>query len=459
MKRYLALFLSLVMILCALPLAIAEDVENPYEDDGIVIYRDADGNVIDLGGMEITVCDWWSSDWHDDEPTTAAGEATYDYRTWLEETYNFKIVQRNATTWNDSPSDFTNFATTGGDENYVWILRAGAYLAPFKAGLFYDLSTLDCLNFSDEKWNGTITSLLSKDGGIYGMRPEKAEPRKGVFFNKRLLNDAGVDPEEIYDLQAKGEWTWEAFEALCEKLTRDTDNDGVIDRYAMMSFSSHLLPAALVSNGAGFVQVDENGKYYNAAETDAFLEAMNWVMDMVSKYEMKAPEGAEWNYFESAFINGEVALQVHEDYFAGSLANMEDDYGFVFFPKGPRAKTYLYAPSDNIMVIPACYDADRAWKIAFAYNLFTNPTPGYTDSDDWKNGYYQKYRDERAVDETITMMREPEHQFVWYSDMVTGYDLGSQYIWDVYAQATTPAEKAESMRGTWQAYIDEANAN
>lgn len=51
------------------------------------------------------------------------------------------------------------------------------------------------------------------------MRPEKAEPRKGVFFNKRLLNDAGVDPEEIYDLQAKGEWTWEAFEALCEKLT------------------------------------------------------------------------------------------------------------------------------------------------------------------------------------------------------------------------------------------------
>ena len=195
----------------------------------------------------------------------------------------------------------------------------------------------------------------------------------------------------------------EAFEALCEKLTRDTDNDGVIDRYAMMSFSSHLIPAALVSNGAGFVQVDENGKYYNAAETDAFLEAMNWVMDMVSKYEMKAPEGAEWNYFESAFINGEVALQVHEDYFAGSLANMEDDYGFVFFPKGPRAETYLYAPSDNIMVIPACYDADRAWKIAFAYNLFTNPTPGYTDSDDWKNGYYQKYRDERAVYETITM--------------------------------------------------------
>ena len=299
------------------------------------------------------------------------------------------------------------------------------------------------------------------DAGIWNgshyLAPYTDKPLYFLIYNPVIFEEYGL--ETPWELWEKGEWTWEAFEALCEKLTRDTDNDGVIDRYAMMSFSSHLIPAALVSNGAGFVQVDENGKYYNAAETDAFLEAMNWVMDMVSKYEMKAPEGAEWNYFESAFINGEVALQVHEDYFAGSLSNMEDDYGFVFFPKGPRVDTYLYAPSDNIMVIPACYDADRAWKIAFAYNLFTNPTPGYTDSDDWKNGYYQKYRDERAVDETIAMMREPEHQFVWYSDMVTGYDLGSQYIWDVYAQATTPAEKAESMRGTWQAYIDEANAN
>lgn len=467
MKRYLALFLSLVMILCALPTAFAEDIENPYEDEGVVIYRDADGNVIDLGGMEIIVADWWSTDWHDDNPTTDAGEATYDYRTWLEETYNFTIVQKNVTTWGDSPSDFTNFATTGGDENYVWLLRADAALAPYKAGLFYDLSTLDCLNFSDEKWNETTGSLYSKPVtdeatgeshiGVFAMRPEKAEPRKGVFFNYRLLSEAGIDPESIYDMQADGTWTWDAFEALCEKLTRDTDNDGVTDRYAMMSFSSHLLPAAAVSNGAGFVMVDENGLFYNGAETDAFLEAMNWVIDLIGKYEMKAPEGANWDYFQTAFINGEVALQVHEEYFVSSLQEMEDDFGFVFFPKGPQSDTYLFAPSDNVMVIPACYDADRAWKIAFAYNLYTNPTPGYGETDDWKTDYKKLFRDERSVDDTLAMMRDPVHQFTWYSDMVTGYDLGSQYIWNVYALAETPAEKAESMRGTWQAYLDEAN--
>ncbi len=459
MKKTLALFLALMMIVGCIP-AMAEGIENPYEEYGVEIKIDpATGKPYDLGGMVITVADWWSSDWHDNigNAETMAAEATEEYRLWIEETYNFTIRDLSSTTWADSPTDFTNIATTGTEENYVWVLRAGAYLAPFKADLFYDLSTLDCLNFEDEKWNDIVASLLTKDGDVYGMRAQPAEARKGIFFNKRLLSEAGVDPESIYDMQADGTWTWGAFEELLSKLHLDTDNDGIVDKYAMMSFSSHILPAALVSNNAGFVQVDENGKYYNAAETDNFLEAMNWVMGIIDKYEMAAPEGAEWNYFESAFKNGEVAIQCHEEYFSGSLGDMEDDYGFVLFPKGPKADTYQWAPTDNVYVIPANYDADRAWKIAFAFNLYTDPTPGYGETDDWKNNMYLKYRDDRAVDETLAMARDAATQFVWYSDLVPGYDLGNDYIYDVYAGATTPAEQAEIMRATWQAYIDEAN--
>ncbi|MBQ3486594.1 MAG: hypothetical protein IJA77_13940 [Clostridia bacterium] len=460
MKKTLAMILAIMMLLAVVP-AMAEGVENPYEEYGVEIYTDENGEVIDLGGMEIVICDWWSSDWHDNigNATTSAAEATEEYRLWLEETYNFTIKQAAATTWGNSPTDFNDIAVAGTDINYVWILRPGAWLQPMNAGLFYDLATLDCLDFTAEKWNPVIRDLATKGDSILAMRPEAAEARKGIFFNKRLLAEAGVDPESLYDMQANGTWTWEAFEELLAKLHRDTDNDGIVDKYAMMSFSSHLLPAAVTSNGVGFVGVDENGKYVNTAETDAFLEAMNWAVDLVKKYEMAAPEGAEWNYFESAFINGEVAIQCHEEYFSGSLANMEDDYGFVMFPKGPKADTYKWSPQDNVWVIPANYDAERAWKIAFAFNLFTNPTPGYEETDDWKTGFYGKYRDDRAVDETISMMRDGATQMVWYTDMIAGYDLGADYIWDVYGQAATPAEQAEAMRGTWQAYIDAANGN
>ena len=303
MKKLVALLLAAVMVMCWLP-ALADEPENPYAEDGIELIRDKDGNVVDLGGMEIIICEHWSHDWHDDEPATASAEATKEWREWLEKTYNFTIRTRADTTWSACPDDFNQIATTDDPTNYVWAMRFETISAPMAAGRFYDLSTLDCLDFSEAKWNPTIMELTTSGSSIYGMRAAKAEPRGGVWFNKRLLTEAGIDPESLYDMQADGTWTWDAFEELLKKCTRDTDNDGTIDRYAMMSFSSRLLPPAIYSNGANFFGKDENGNYIVTAGDDAFLEAANWIVDMISKYELKAPEGAEWNYFDAAFQNG-----------------------------------------------------------------------------------------------------------------------------------------------------------
>lgn len=455
MKRLVALFLIALLVLGGTSFTAV--AKSPYE--GVEVIRDKDGKVVDLGGMEIIIGDWWTAA-EQPAPTTAQEEATVEYREWIQSTYNFKIRQVAVTDWGNMPEFVTNFATTGGPENYVFLTRPGTQAAPMNSGLFYDLATLDCLDFTQPKWNAATKAFMTKGDSIYGMRPETGEPRTGVFFNKRMLEEAGIDPESLYDMQKDGTWTWEAFEELCKKITRDTNNDGVIDVYAMCSFGVHFLGAALASNGACFVDIDENGKYYNATGSDAFLEAANWAVEMLRNYEYPQPEGTEWNYFEASFQNGAAAMQVHQDYYASTLnANMEDDYGFVMFPKGPRMDTYVNVWEDNITVIPACYDADRAWKIAFAYNLYTNPTPGYDDVDDWKSSYYAKYRDTRAVDETVAMMRDSAHAVTWYHTLISGYDLGPDFYWDVAARAVTPAEKLESMKAQWQAYLDATNGN
>jgi ABC-type glycerol-3-phosphate transport system substrate-binding protein len=458
MKKLVALILAAIMVMCWLP-SLAEDVDNPYAEYGVEILKDANGNKIDLGGMEVIICEHWSHDWHEDEPATASAEATKEWREWLEETYNFKIITRADTTWSACPDDFNNIATAGDDEhNYVWAMRFETIAAPMGKGLFYDLATLDCLDFSESKWNGAIKSMTTVGNSIYGMRAQLAEPRGGVWFNKRLLTEAGVDPESIYDMQRDGTWTWEAFEEVLKKCTRDTDGDGVTDKYAMMSFSSRLIPPAIYSNGANFFGIDDDGKFIVTANDQAFLDAANWIVEMVSKYELKAPEGAEWNYFDAAFQNGETAFKVAEEYEAGQLnENMTDDYGFVMFPKGPNAETYVHAPTDNVYVIPANYDAERAWKVAFAFNLFTSQTPGYDDPDAWKIQYYPVFRDERAVDETLAMMNEPEHQVAALKSLVPGFDDGEGFCWPVYGMTVTPAEKVEEMMPTWQGLVDELN--
>ena len=68
------------------PTAEPEDV-SPYP-----IITDADGNTIDLGGMEIVIRDWWSSG-EVAEPNNAFEEAQQEYRAWIQETYNFTIKE------------------------------------------------------------------------------------------------------------------------------------------------------------------------------------------------------------------------------------------------------------------------------------------------------------------------------------------------------------------------------
>ena len=380
----------------------AAEPETGEESGQPALLKDNTGKVYNLGGMEIVIGDWWSSG-EEEDPSNAYEEARQDYIDWIQKTYNFTIKTVAISTWGDMPEDFVNFAASGGTENYIFTLRQGSELvSAMNSGLMYDLSTLGCLDFSEAKWGSNIHELMSKNGAIYGMRAIEPEPRAGIFFNKRLLEEAGINPEDLYDYQENKEWTWDKYEQLLKQVQKDTDNDGVIDRYAMTNFGSSLYAQAVYSNGGDFIGKDDNGKYYNDLESDETMEALNWALNLITNYEMVYPEDAEWDYTYTAFANGEAAFTVAEAYNAGNWTDMQDDYGFVCFPMGPKATDYTNCYNDNVYAIPACYDADRAWKIAFAYNLFTEPVPGYEDYAAWKSDYYKNFRDTESVDLTLS---------------------------------------------------------
>lgn len=411
---------------------------------------------MDLGGMEIVIGDWWSSA-EEAEPTTAKEEATREYREMIQEKYNFKIKQVGLGGWGDHQETFTVSTMASDPAAQIFIMDPSFVAQPMANGLFYDLSTLDNFDFSEEKWNKNVLKQMTKGDSVYGMTAGRTEPGQGVFWNKRLFKEAGLDPDLPYDLQASGEWTWEKFEELCKKLTVDKDNDGVNDTYAMANFSPEYFLSIALSNNAEFIGIDESGKYFNATTKPEFLEALQWGVSLIEKgYEMKQPEDSEWDWFISAFHDSKVAMQVAGEYKVGTWADMDDDFGFVLFPKGPKGTDYTTTATSNIAVIPACYDKETAEKIAFAYNLWTEPTPGYEEDDDWKSSYYTVFRDERAVDETLAKMYEPGVGRISYLPLVYGISSGD-ICYDVYALGSTPAEKIEQVSGTWESLINDAN--
>lgn len=407
----------------------------------------------DLGGIEVTIGNWWAGE--PAEPTTTYEEELAAYREEIQKTYNFTIKEVNIGGWGEIQELFSTSVMANDPAASIFVLDSSFVPALLNQGLFYPVNEIPSFDFTEEKWNKSVSDTMTFAGKQYGFAVG-AEPRTGVFFNKRLFEDAGLSPDLPYDLQKSGEWTWAKFEELCQKLTRDVDNDGVVDTYALASFSKDYFTAAVYSNNAKFVGKDDNGMFYNATNEPNFLEALQWARSMYDKgYTMPQPEGSEWNWFTAAFHDGQVAMRVAEEYNKGSLSDMEDDWGFVMFPAGPHGEM-ISILRENILVIPSCYDAETADKIAFAYNLYTEPLEGYEDADNWKLSYYSAYRDERAVDETLDRMKNGPS--VLRTDAyVYGLETGD-IVYDLDAGAATPAEKIEAVQQTWDALIADANA-
>lgn len=409
----------------------------------------------DLGGMSIVIGDWYTSEEVGDSDYA---KATEDYRKEIMEKYNFKIERKNSYSYTDQQETYVNGVMSNSPSCQLFYLYQEKVSAPLMKGLMYDLKTLPEFDFSEEKWNPTVVELMSIGNGLWGMNPE-AEPRGGVFFNKRMLKEAGINEDEPYDLQKQNKWTWSKFEEYCKKLTVDADGDGKTDQYALASFSKYYLPLCAANNNATFVSRNDNGEYENATGTKEFLYAMNWGMSLYDKgYIMPKPDGAAWDWYKAAFRDGEVAMQGAEVYEISAFASMEDDWGFVMFPYNEKnnGATNKTIPNDNIIVMPSCFDADTAEKIAFAYDLYTEETPGYELDDAWKETYYEQFRDSRAVDETLQMMADQEHKQTSFLPMVSDLDYGD-FCYAVYAGATTPAKKIEAISSKWDSKIGDMN--
>lgn len=410
----------------------------------------------DFKGMSVIIGDWWSNP--DAVPGSKQEEDTKAFRDWLGQTYNFKAVQSDCAGWAEHPKFVSNFCVTGGDENYVFIIDGRSANSGVKANLFYDLSKIPNIDWSKAKWDQGVIGKLKRGNSFYAFSYGKPEPKNGMFFNKRILQENGYDPDYPYDLQAQGKWTWETFEEMCKKLTRDTDNDGVIDQYAMSSFNTEFAYAALDSNGASIIGRNADGTYFNNAGSEKSMEAWNWIARMFAQYQLPQAEGASWDYFYTAFINGETAFLADQEYNAqpnGRFSSMKDDWGFVCFPLGPSGDGKYHTIHDsNMWVIPSVYDDARAAKIMKIVDFYTDDVPGYDDPDSWKDAYYAGFRDTRAVDETLQLMMDtPNPRF---DTLISGLNQGD-IIWGVTGGSQTPQEAYEACKNSWQSLIDDAN--
>ncbi len=435
LSKMLALVLAGLMLLATVP-AMAE-VPDGYPELRI---DPTTGAPYDFGGMEIWIYNWWSpADGSRQEANNTFTEDTYEYQDWLTE---------------DEAAD-----TDAADDGEIVETEGEEDISPANWIIDYDAELL-AVDFTGEKYNQATYETFKVGDHHYGFSVGAAEVRQVVFFNKRLVEEAGINPDSLYTMVENDEWTWEAFEECLAACAQDTDNDGVVDIYGMASNTTDVYLVATASNGGSFIDV-EDGQFVITATEQNTIDAMNFAVDIVSKYQMPQPEGSEWNWFFPAFKSGMAAFHVGQAYEANpgsDLYGMEDEFGILPFPKGTSEDAqYCHVQSENTVVIPGNIDRETANKMAIAYDMWREDTPGYEDDEEgWKTDLYDRFYDDESIDITYALLRENP---VADTSIMLGSNndvLGNGFFWNL-PWAGTVAEVMEAKLPTWQALVDDAN--
>jgi multiple sugar transport system substrate-binding protein len=180
-----------------------------------------------------------------------------------------------------------------------------------------------------------------KDGVVYGV-PVDNNPII-LWVNKKVLKEAGIT-EMPWELQEKGEWTWDAFVGMIEKIRANNKYGYVLDNAWTHYYS-------WISSNGGQVYNDE-GKFI-AHENEKAIEAFRFLNDNVKKgnftFSSTLPKGQGG---DAMFMSNQVAfVGAGRWYLPVFKQNKDLEYDIVPFPTNTGNKIEPAAIATAYMVL------------------------------------------------------------------------------------------------------------
>jgi ABC-type glycerol-3-phosphate transport system substrate-binding protein len=153
-----------------------------------------------------------------------------------------------------------------------------------------------------------------------------------LAYNADMIKEAGLtDPRELYE---NGEWTWEKFSEYCQKLTKDTDNNGETDIYGYGGDLEMTMQEFLASNDA--VLVKEDGK--EGLSDPKVLKTFEFLGELYTEKKVARPINDDYSAGNMMWINKQAAFGPTQLYIVqtqAALGRIDFEYHIVPFPKGP----------------------------------------------------------------------------------------------------------------------------
>ncbi|HHX01985.1 MAG TPA: extracellular solute-binding protein [Firmicutes bacterium] len=217
-----------------------------------------------------------------------------------------------------------------------------------------------------------------------------------LFWNKSLFEREGL--ESLYDIYARGEWTWDKFAEMAYALTKDTDGDGVYDQFGVCanSFRDEIIDM-LVSNGARLTKVDENGKVVWDLLAPEVIETMDFMQKLWA--DGVWTDGIEKTQAGMIFVIGTSIIDpVYQE--------GPDEWGIIPPPQGPHSKGEINGFSRWVGYIPVYVENPRE-VIEVVSALWQTKQPYIGDFETWEEQYWSRFLWAVHDEESYNFLKDP----------------------------------------------------
>ena len=295
------------------------------------------------------------------------------------------------------------FTTISSGDKFADIMEVPVYktCAYISSKLAVDLKSVSTMDLSKSYLNAgdTVTaSTLGKRTYFVGTEDMYAQTVMGYFFNKTILKECGYKENYIYDLVSKNQWTVSKLREMAKKATKDLDGKPGLtsaDRFGMLqtSYSADATEALLAASGAQMLKHNKDGSVTYNMDSKDVIDTINlanamWVKDNTT---FKSSSGDE--ELHKMFMSGHGLFLGCGSGVVTKIMDMDDDFGFVPFPRGDKASKIVGATNWNssTLMIPTGIkgkDLEDAGKFLQAF-CYTSPGVAKVMYQEYSDRYYR----------------------------------------------------------------------
>ena len=237
-----------------------------------------------------------------------------------------------------------------------------------------------------------------------------------IYFNKNLFESNFSDPNDLYNEVIDGRWTYEAFGNYSKEVYRDMNGDGVSndgDVFGFTTSTSAIVDHFAYGTDVQFTTRDNSGLpeiTLNSERGYQLAESMYRLFYENPGCKLYTDDGKLRAEQEQIFMSGTLLFLPYSLTTADYMREMEDDYGFLPFPKlDSTQQEYRLLPHDTttLGVIPiTCTKVDIVSAVieALCAESYRTVMPAY-----YETALKVKY----ARDDISSQMIDIIHDALW----------------------------------------------